>query len=104
MNAFASANDILFEDQNLGLDALWKAGGAGAGVSVRIVISEPDVEQDWRETRLVLNAVIIEVRMSEAANVAKGDTFTVDTAVYIVSGDPKRDDLQLTWRAEARRQ
>lgn len=104
MNAFASANDILFEDPNLGLDALWKAGGAGAGVPVRVVISEPDVEQDWRDTRLVLHAVILEVRMSEVATVAHGDTFTVGTAVYVLSGEPKRDDLHLTWRAEARRQ
>ena len=104
MNAFAAANDILFEDENLSLAALWKAAGSGAGVPVRIVLSEPDEEMGWRETRLVVGAVIIEVRMSEATSVGKGDTFAVGSAVYVVSGDPKRDDLHLTWRAEARPQ
>ncbi len=104
MNAFAAANDILFEDENLSLAATWKAAGAGAGVEVRIVLSEPDREIDWRETRLVVGTVILEVRTSDVAALAKGDTFTVGSAVYGVTGDPRLDDMHLTWRAEARRQ
>ncbi len=104
MNAFADANDILFEDENLSLAALWKAAGAGAGVEVRIVLSEPDREIDWRETRLVVGTVILEVRTSDVAALTKGDTFSVGSAVYVVTGDPRRDDMHLTWRAEARPQ
>lgn len=104
MNAFAAANDILFEDENLSLAALWKAAGSGAGVPVRIVLSEPDEEVGWRETRLVVGAVILEVRSSDVAALVKGDTFTVGSAVYVVTGDPRRDDMHLTWRAEARLQ
>ncbi|HMT45517.1 MAG TPA: hypothetical protein PKE59_00220 [Novosphingobium sp.] len=101
MSAFAAANDMLFEDQNLSVAALWKDGGAGAGLDVRIVISAPDREIDWRETRLVTGTVIIEVRSSEVAEVSMGDTFTVGSTVYAVNGDPKLDDQHLTWRAEA---
>lgn len=104
MNAFAAANDLLFEDDNLGLDALWRAGGSGAGVSLRIVRSEPDRAIDWRETRLNVATVLIDVRMSEIEVLSRGDTFDVGGAVYVVTGDPRRDDLQLTWQAEARLQ
>lgn len=104
MNAFAAANDILFENSHLALDAVWKAGGAGSGVTVRVVLSTPDEAMEWRETRIVAGAVILDVRMSEIPTLAKGDTFTVAarSATYVVSGDPRRDDLHLTWRAEAR--
>lgn len=104
MNAFAAANDVLFEDENLSLAALWKAAGAGADVEVRIVRSEPDEEIGFRETRLVVGTVILEVRTSDVAALARGDTFTVGTVVYVVTGDPRRDDMHLTWRAEARPQ
>lgn len=104
MSAFAAANDILFEDDNLSLAALWKAAGVGPGVLVRVVLSAPDEEIGFRETRLVVGTVILEVRTSDVAALTKGDTFTVGAAVYVVTGDPRRDDMHLTWRAEARQQ
>ena len=42
MSAFTSAVDMLFADPNIGEDALWKAGGIGAGVAVRIIRKSPD--------------------------------------------------------------
>lgn len=103
MTAFADANDILFEDPNLARDALWRAGGSGVGIQVRILTAEPDRDLDWRETRLVVGAVLIDVSVAEAPTLARGDTFELeDGAVLEVTGAPKRDDLALTWRAEAR--
>ncbi|WP_415914779.1 head-tail joining protein [Rhodopseudomonas palustris] len=42
MFAFTSAIDALFADPNIGEDTLWKAGGVGAGVAVRIIRKSPD--------------------------------------------------------------
>jgi hypothetical protein len=103
MSAFVDANDLLFQDPNLARDAVWRASGSGAGVAVRILTAEPDRDLDWRETRLVVGAVLIDVRVAEAPTLARGDTFALeDGAVLEVTGAPKRDDLALTWRAEAR--
>jgi len=35
MNAFATAIAHIFADANMAVDALWFAGGTGAGVAVR---------------------------------------------------------------------
>lgn len=102
MTAFSAALDLMFEDLNMAEDALWRAGGAGAGVRVRIALAAPDEEVRWRETRLLSQAVIIEVRVSQVPWLAKGDTVEAAGTIYEVMGDPRRDDLGLAWRAEAR--
>lgn len=102
MSAFAAANDVIFEDANLSASALWRAGGSGDPVSVRVVIGEPDQEVSFNRARIIVGTVLIHVRMSEVAALASGDTFEVYGALYTVNGDPSRDDLAMTWRAEAR--
>ena len=102
MSAFAAANDVIFEDANLSVPALWREGGTADPVSVRVVISEPDQEVSFNRARIIVGTVWIHVRMSEVAALASGDTFEVYGALYTVNGDPSRDDLAMTWRAEAR--
>lgn len=104
MSVFSAALDHLFEDQNLGTDALWRARNLGAGIPVRVQFSAPDREIGWRQTQIVVGSVMIEVRLSQVSELARGDTFEIGAALYVVTGDPQRDDLHLTWRAEARRQ
>ncbi|WP_420848242.1 head-tail joining protein [Prosthecomicrobium hirschii] len=43
--------DALFADPNIGEDALWKAGGVGAGVAVRIIGKSPDRMSEFGESR-----------------------------------------------------
>lgn len=102
MNAFAFGVDILFTDPNLALDALWREDGVGAGVPVRVMRSAPDDVIEWRESRARVGTVFIDVRVSEAATLAKGDTFEIDGAIFTVTGAPERDTERLIWRAEAR--
>jgi hypothetical protein len=52
MSAFTSAVDMLFADSNIGEDALWKAGGIGAGVAVRIIRKSPDRMAEFGDSRL----------------------------------------------------
>lgn len=102
MTAFSAALDLMFEDRHIAEAALWRAGGLGIGVPVRIFRAAPDEEVRWRETRLLSQAVVIEVRVSEVPVLAKGDTFEAVGSVYEIMGDPRRDDLGLSWRGEAR--
>ena len=37
MNAFAASIDLLFEDPNMAVDALYRAGGEGSGTLVRVI-------------------------------------------------------------------
>lgn len=102
MTAFAFGVDLLFLDQNLALDALWRAGGAGAGVPVRVIRSAPDDVVEWRESRVRVATVFIDVRVSEVVTLSKGDTFEISGVIYTVNGAPERDTERLVWRAEAR--
>lgn len=58
--------DALFADPNIGEDALWKAGGVGAGVAVRIIRKSPDSMAEFGESRAVLPAVGIDIRRSQS--------------------------------------
>lgn len=104
MSIFSIAVDTLFNDRNLGLDALWRAGGSGDGVPVRVIRSAPDDVVEWRESRARTRTVFIDVRVSQVPNLAKDDTFEIGGVVFAVTGAPQRDSERLVWKSEAREQ
>ena len=104
MTACATAIDALFADPNLGLDAVYRAGGADPGVPVRVVVRRPDRVGEYGETRIATETLVIEVRVSDVAAPADGDTIALDGAVYVVQGEPLRDAERLVWTIEARPQ
>lgn len=99
--AFAVALDALFSDPNIGRDAIWRAGGAGPGVVVRVVLRRPDVIASFGETRIVTPAMLADLRVSQAPDIAAGDTLEVDGGVFLVQGEPVRDAERLVWTIEA---
>ena len=102
MNAFAAAIDALFSDPNLATDAVYRAGGADPAVPVRVILRQPDRVGEFGETRIVAGTVLIDVRVSEAAAPAEGDTIAIDGTVHVVQGAPIRDAERLVWTIEAR--
>lgn len=104
MTAFAAAIDVLFADPNIGRDAIWRAGGGGAGIGVRIVFRAPDAIANFGNGRFVTQSRFLDVRISEIATLEAGDTFEIGAAIYVVEGDPLRDDDGLIWQAEVRPQ
>ena len=102
MTAFTAAIDALFADPNLGLDAVYRVGGADPGVPVRVILRRPDRISEFGETRIVAETVIIDVRISDVAAPADGDTIEADGMVYVVQGEPIRDVERLVWTIEAR--
>ena len=102
MTDIAGALDALFTDANIGRDAIWRAGGAGAGVNVRLVYRAPDATSSFGGGRFVAQSRFIDVRTSEVPVIAPGDTFEIGGTTYVVQGEPMRDDDNLIWSAEVR--
>lgn len=102
MNVFADSVGRIFGDPNIAADALYRVGGAGAGVPVRVIRRAPDRIVSFGEGRFVADTLIIDVRVAEAPGLAQGDTFEVAGEVFEVRSAPVRDGERLVWSAEAR--
>lgn len=102
MSAFATATAALFRDRNLGQDALWRSGGAGVPVDVRVMLRRPDVVTGFGESRFVTDNVMIDVECAALGSLGPGDTFEIGGVIYEVRGEPLRDTLRHVWKAEAR--
>ena len=101
IDAFTSAIDALFADPNIGEDALWKAGGVGAGVAVRIIRKSPDRMAEFGDSRAVLPTVGIDIRRSQAATITDGDLIVIGAETFKIIGEPMGDALGLVSACEA---
>ena len=81
---------------------VYRAGGADPGIAVRVIVRRPDRIGDFGETRIVSETMIFDVRASEIAAPAEGDTLDVDGVTYVIQGKPMRDAERLIWTIEAR--
>lgn len=102
MNAIAAAIAALFADPNIAVDAIYRAGGAGEGIAVRIAWRAPDQVTEFGGGRFVTQGRMLDARIAEIAALAAGDSFEINSRLYIVMGDPRRDDEGLIWRAEVK--
>lgn len=100
--AFAPALDALFADPNLGVDAVYRAGGGGPGLPIRVIVRQPDRIGTFGETRIAAATTTVDVRVAEVATPAAGDIVEVDGTVYMIQGEPIRDAACLLWTAELR--
>lgn len=103
MSIFAEAIDDVFADPNLARDAVWRAGGTGAPVTVRIILRQPDRVGSFGETRLLTATTVIEARTVEVPELAEGDGFEIGADTFVVQGEPLRDSERLVWTAELRK-
>jgi hypothetical protein len=101
MQAFEAALAALFADPNIASDAIWRAGGVGGGIAVRVVTKRPDQLVGFGASRAVRPTVLIEVRVNDIAAPAIGDTVTVGSTVYTIIAEPVGDTLGLVWTCEA---
>jgi len=77
MSVFALAVDAMFDDPNLGIDAIWRAGGAEEGLPVRIRYRSPEGIVGLQGNQFDLNAMLLDIRLSEVAEPAEGDVVDV---------------------------
>lgn len=101
MTVFAAALDVLFADLNIGEDAIWKVGGAGSGVPVRVIRKSPDAVERFGDTSIVLPTNILDVRKADVTSPAEGDVVEIGTVTLKVMGTPVIDPLGLVWTCEA---
>ncbi|SDX90311.1 hypothetical protein SAMN05444336_112116 [Albimonas donghaensis] len=99
MTVFDRAVDRLFADPNLGL-AAHRVDGLGGQSSIRILRRRPDELTTWGGASLVTDADLIEVRVSEAPNLAAGDMLVIAGEAFRVVGEPQRDADRLVWSAQ----
>jgi hypothetical protein len=101
MTAFAAAIDDLFADPNIARNAIWRAGGVGPGISVRVITRRPDQIEGFGDSRAVLPTMLIDVRRSEVSDPATGDTVEIESEMFEVIATPTIDSLRLVWTCEA---
>jgi hypothetical protein len=102
VSAFAAATDALFADPHLARDAVYRPGGAGDGIPVRAMVRRPDRIESFGETRLASSTTVLDLRVSEVAEPAAGDTVELDGRTVIVQGTPILDAEGLVWAVDTR--
>lgn len=99
--AFATAIDAIFRDRHVAEDALWRAGGAGAGIAVRVIRKSPDKVTGFASSRAVMATILIDVRATDIPAPAAGDTAEIAGDLFEIMGTHVRDNLCLVWTCEA---
>jgi hypothetical protein len=101
VSAFPAAVDAIFADNNIGEAAIWRTGGVGAGVPVRVIRKSPDKIVGFGDSRAMMPSVLVDVRTSEIDLPAAGDTVEIAGGVFDVNAEPTADTLRLVWSCEA---
>ena len=101
MSAFSDAIDVIFTDPNVAEDAVWRAGGAEPGFTVRIIRNAPDETVRFGSSRAILPTVIIAVRVRDVARPAPGDTVEIADTRFGIIAEPTKDRAGLVWGCEA---
>jgi hypothetical protein len=101
MSAFAAAVGALFEDPNIGRDAIYIADG-GAPVLVRVVARRADAISDFGDARLWSETTRIDMRVAEVATPSPGDRIEIDGEAFLIQGEPVRDRERLVWTVDLR--
>lgn len=123
MNAFAAGINAIFRDPNMSKSVLYRAGGEGVGLPVRVIFRAPDRVANFGEGRFVTDTLFLDVRVSEVPDLQAGDTFQIgmlpggtvlsldfsgdqylatELELLEVRSDPVRDRERLVWAAEVR--
>jgi hypothetical protein len=105
VTAFTGAIDVLFADPNLGADVIYRGdGGEASGTTVKAIIRQPDRIDTYGETRIATETTVFDIRTSDIAAPAQGDTIEINGTIYVIQGEPIRDAERLVWTIEARPQ
>ena len=102
MSAFAAATDVLFADPHLARDAVYRPGGVGDGIPVRVMRRQPDRIEGFGETRIASSTTVLDVRVSEVPEPAAGDTVELDGRSVVVQGTPILDAEGLVYTLDTR--
>lgn len=85
----------------LGEPATYRQGGAGAPVSLRVVVDRATAEAQTFGTKLRMAGRVVSFRAADVATPAPGDTLATATETLTLRGAPRLDESGLMWTAEA---
>ena len=102
MSAFDMAIEDLFADPNIAKPAIYRAGGNGDGIYVRVIARQPDREIEFGDISIHTATTVFEIMVSALPYPAEGDSITMDGETFIIQGEPRRDAERLIWRLDTR--
>ncbi|MBX6747495.1 hypothetical protein CR162_16335 [Pseudoroseomonas rhizosphaerae] len=102
MNAFDAAMAALAADPNLGTDAVYRAGGTGAPVALRVLRASPDRVADAFGTGILQATDILSVAVAALPGLAAGDSFALGPDLLTVT-HAERDASGTAWRVLCQR-
>ena len=102
MSAFAAAMDALAADPNIGTEAIYRAGGTGAPVLLRVVRSAPDRLGDAFGTSVIQASDVLTVAIAVLPALGTGDTFQLGADLLTVT-HAERDAAGVAWRVFCQR-
>ncbi|WP_149539304.1 head-tail joining protein [Siccirubricoccus phaeus] len=102
MNAFADAMAALVADPNLGTEAIYRKGGSGPAVPVRVLRSSPDRVGDAFGTEILSATDILSVAIAALPDLAAGDSFALGPDLLTVT-HAERDASGTAWRVLCQR-
>lgn len=103
MTLFAAALADILADPYVGVDAEWRAGGAGPPVPVRVVRSSPDRVAAAFDAAVIQATDVITVAVADIPDLVSGDSFSIGSDVLIVT-HAERDAIGVAWRVYCRRE
>ena len=101
MTAFSAVVDALFNDPNIGREAIYTSAG-GAPVLVRIVSRQADAVTDFGDARLWSETTKVDLRVAEVPTPRPGDRIEIDGEAFLIQGEPVRDRERLVWTVDLR--
>ena len=102
MNAFADAMAALVADPNLGAETVYRQGGTGPAVPVRVLRSSPDRVADAFGTEILSATDILSVAITVLPDLAAGDSFALGADLLTVT-HAERDASGTAWRVLCQR-
>jgi hypothetical protein len=102
MSAFAAAMDALAADPNIGTEAIYRVGGTGAPVPLRVVRSAPDRLVDTFGTSVIQASDVLTVAIAVLPSVEADDSFALGPDLLTVT-HAERDAAGIAWRVFCRR-
>ncbi|WP_337875684.1 hypothetical protein [Elioraea sp.] len=92
----------LVADPNLGVEAIYRQGGTGPAVAVRVLRSSPDRIGSGFGTEILSATDVLAVAIASLPNVAAGDTFALGAELLTVT-HAERDASGTAWRVFCQR-
>jgi hypothetical protein len=102
MSAFDQAIEDLFADPNIAQTAIYRAGGVGDGMPVRVITRQPDRDIEFGDISIHTATTVFEIMVSAVLTPAEDDTITMGGETFVIQGEPKRDAERLIWSINTR--